>query len=63
MFAGIAVLELYLVATALAEGSGQLWAVFPQYIALPQHQFFGRAGAHFSTPRPWESTCSRGWPQ
>ncbi len=50
MFAGIAVLELYLVAISLAEGSGQLWAVFPQYIALPQHQFFGRARGPFLNP-------------
>ncbi len=42
--------RLYLIATALAEGSGQLWAVFPQYIALPQHQFFGRARGPFLNP-------------
>ena len=50
MFAGVAILEVYLIATALAEGSGQLWAVFPQYIALPQHQFFGRARGPFLNP-------------
>ncbi len=50
LFAGAAILELYLIATALAEGSGQLWAVFPQYIALPQHQFFGRARGPFLHP-------------
>ena len=50
LFAGVAILEVYLIATALCEGSGQLWAVFPQYIALPQHQFFGRARGPFLNP-------------
>jgi O-antigen ligase len=50
MFAALAILEVYLVATGLAEGTGQLWAVFPQYIASPQHQFFGRARGPFLNP-------------
>ena len=50
MFVALLVLGIYLTATALAEGTGQLWAVFPQYIASPEHQFFGRARGPFLNP-------------
>ena len=50
MWIALAVFGIYLTWTALAEASGQMWAVFPTYIAAPDGEYFGRARGPFLNP-------------
>src|SRR5262249_51979231 len=50
MWMALAVFGIYLTGTALAEATGQLWAVFPSYIASPKSEYFGRARGPFLNP-------------
>lgn len=46
----LAIFGVYLTYTALAETTGQWWAVFPSYIASPKTEYFGRARGPFLHP-------------
>ncbi|HTQ40636.1 MAG TPA: O-antigen ligase family protein [Pirellulales bacterium] len=46
----LALFGVYLTFTALAESTGQWWAVFPSYICSPTTEFFGRARGPFLNP-------------
>jgi O-antigen ligase len=50
VFGTLAGLGVYLNFIALAEATGQWWAVFPSYIASPTTEFFGRARGPFLHP-------------
>ncbi len=51
VFAGLGGFGLYLALTGIAEVSGRSWAVFPRYIASPQHaEFLGRARGPLLNP-------------
>jgi len=51
LWTALALFGLYLAVTAVAEVSGQWWAVFPRYIASPEHsEFFGRARGPLLNP-------------
>jgi O-antigen ligase len=50
VFGTLAGLGVYLTWIALAEATGQWWAVFPAYIASPTTEFFGRARGPFLHP-------------
>jgi O-antigen ligase len=50
VFVAFAVFGVYLTVTALTEAAGQWSLVFPQYIASPTHQYFGRARGPFLNP-------------
>jgi O-antigen ligase len=50
MWTALAAFGFYLTYTALAEATGQLWAVFPRYIASPKSEYFGRARGPFLNP-------------
>jgi O-antigen ligase len=50
VFGTLAVLGVYLTFIALAEATGQWWAVFPTYIASPTTEYFGRARGPFLNP-------------
>jgi O-antigen ligase len=50
VFVALAIFGIYLTITALTEAAGQWSLVFPQYIASPKHQYFGRARGPFLNP-------------
>jgi O-antigen ligase len=50
VFIAFALFGVYLTVTALTEAAGQWSFVFPQYIASPTHQNFGRARGPFLNP-------------
>jgi O-antigen ligase len=50
MWASLAAFGIYLTCTALAEATGQMWAVFPSYIASSNSEYFGRARGPFLNP-------------
>ena len=50
VFGTLAGLGVYLTFIALAEATGQWWAVFPGYIASPTTEYFGRARGPFLNP-------------
>jgi O-antigen ligase len=49
-FGTLAVFGVYLTLTALAEGSGQTWALFPTYMASSTTEYYGRARGPFLNP-------------
>src|SRR5690606_23505243 len=49
-FAVLAALGLYTTLIAMAEMSGQWWAVFPRHLASPTTEFFGRARGPLLNP-------------
>ncbi len=50
VFIAFALFGVYLTITALTEAAGQWSFVFPEYIASPTHQYFGRARGPFLNP-------------
>jgi O-antigen ligase len=50
VFIALALFGIYLTVTALTEATGQWSLVFPEYIASPKHQYFGRARGPFLNP-------------
>ena len=51
IFVALGGFGLYLALTGIAEVTGQYWAVFPRYIASPEHaEFFGRARGPMLNP-------------